>query len=483
MKYIKIIFACLIILAGSSCKKSFTDLAPYNALPLPVATSSEANLYTAVNGMYSGLRSTSLFGRLVPLRGDLMADNTWIKLANSGRFLDFNDYNMTVTNTNAQALWAAAYVVIKNANIIINSTLPSNANIDQMRGEAYAVRALVYFSLLQNYSKPFTIDAAGLGVPIITTFDQSVLPTRNTSADVYKLINDDLNKAYTLMTLSTNSSMTISSTNIVRTMNTSYMTKYAAKALQAKVYMHMGDWANAKTAALDVVTNGGFTLVPNASYVAYWKNPAPLTSRVETMFEITNDISNNNGSDALANMYDQGGYGDILATTDLISKYRATDVRLGVIINSTANGAPIYIVNKYSNLTNANDKDDVKILRYSDVILILAEAYARTSDEANARTRVNQVAQNREPSFTGYISTGQALLDDILLERRKELAFEGDRLFDLQRLNLPIKKFRRENPITLIDVPAGDTRRIFPIPTTETDVNPNIKAQQNDGYK
>lgn len=483
MKSINNIFLfCLLLIASSSCKKSYLDLAPYSALPLPVATSSEGNLYTAVNGMYAGLRNIDLYGRMLPVKGDLMGDNTYVRAANSGRFLDFNDYNITVTNAAAQSIWTAAYIVIKNANTIINSTLTSNPNVNQLRGEAYAVRALVYFDLVRNFAKPFTVDPNGLGVPIVTKFDETSLPTRNTISEVYKLINDDLTQAYTLMTVNLGGTMSLAGTNIVRSLNSSYFTKYSARALQAKVYMHMGDWANAKVAALDVVTNSGVTLVSNAGYVAYWKNPAPLSTKVETLFEVTNDVSNNNGTNALAYMYDQNGYGDILATTDLVSKYRSTDVRLGVINTVTAAGVTTYIVNKYSNTSNANDKDDVKLLRFADVVLILAEAYARTNDEPNARIRVNQIAQNREPTFAGYTSTGTQLIDDIILERRKELAFEGDRFFDLQRINAAINKVRRENPIILISVAAGDFRRIFPIPLGETDVNPNIKTQQNAGY-
>ncbi len=99
MKSIKIILAAgPLIIAASSCKKSFLDLTPYNALPLPVATSSEGNLYTAINGMYAGLRNTDLYGRMLPVKGDLMGDNTYVRAANSGRFLDFNDYNITGPN-------------------------------------------------------------------------------------------------------------------------------------------------------------------------------------------------------------------------------------------------------------------------------------------------------------------------------------------------------------------------------------------------
>lgn len=480
---ITIIAGLILLISISSCKKDFTDLKPYNALPLDDALSNEAGLNTAVNGMYSGLRSTNLYGRTATLKGDLMGDNVYVKAANSGRYLDFNDYNINVANANALGEWQQFYIVIKNANTIINSTLPGNANINQFKGEAYAVRALMYFDLVRNFCQPYTVDANALGVPIVTEFDQNSMPKRNTLKEVYALINDDLNKAYSLMTQNLNGSMTISGTGTVRPLNSSYFTKYGARALQAKVYAHMGDWANAKTAALDVVNASGITLVANNALVSYWKNPAPRTDRVETIFEVSSDLGNNNGTNALAYLYDSTGYGDLLVTNELYGKYTATDVRRQLIVAPVRAGITVYVNNKYSNTGNANDKDDQKILRYADVLLILAEAYARTSDPTNALLRLNQVAQNRDASFGGFNSTGQQLIDDIINERRKELAFEGDRFFDLQRLNQVINKVRRENPTTLIVVQPGDFRRIFPIPQAETDANPNIKPQQNPGYQ
>jgi starch-binding outer membrane protein, SusD/RagB family len=208
---------------------------------------------------------------------------------------------------------------------------------------------------------------------------------------------------------------------------------------------------------------------------------------VETIFEVTSDLGGNAGFDALSNIYDPACYGDILATNELWGKYTATDVRRQLIIPVTPviGGIPqpaIYQVNKYSNTSNVSEKDDTKVLRFSDMLLILAEAYARTSDEPNALIRLNQVAINRDPSFAGFSSTGAQLISDIIAGRRKELAFEGDRFFDLQRLNLSINKVRRENPTVLIVVAPTNFMRIFPIPQVEVDVNPNIRAQQNPGY-
>jgi hypothetical protein len=476
----------LVLLQGVvSCKKKFLDLPPYNAVPVDQAYTTEADLSTAVNGLYSTLRNAATFGRALPLKGDLMADNVYLKFGNSGRYLTYRDYNQTVANGEANDAWNALYVSIKNANQIINAEITSSKIVDQIKGEAYAVRGLVYFELLRNFAKPYTVDPNGLGVPIVTTFDQNLLPPRNTTKEVYNQIISDLNKAYTLMTYNVGQSFTITATNSTKVLNSSYFTKYAAKALLARVYQTMGDWAAAKDAALDVITNGGFNLVSNASYVAYWANPAPSTNKVETMFEVSLDNSGNLATNALAAFYQLVGYGDAWVTTETYNQYTATDVRRQVILvnTSVSTGNTVYINNKYSNTSNAADKDDVKILRYADVILILAEAYANLNDEPNALTRLNSVATNRDPGFAGYSSSGQQLKNDIVSERRKEFAFEGYRFYDLLRLNLPIPNHTKSQfPTVLFAIATTDYHRIFPIPQAEMDVNPNIRSQQNAGY-
>jgi hypothetical protein len=141
------------------------------------------------------------------------------------------------------------------------------------------------------------------------------------------------------------------------------------------------------------------------------------------------------------------------------------------------------VVNKYPNTTQP-DKDEVKIIRMSEVFLIAAEAAYHSSDEPLARIYLNAVAGQRDPFFTGYISTGQALLDDILLERRKELAFEGHRYWDLARYNQNVVRVNLAGnyagyPLTIA---TTNFRRILPIPQIELDANPNIRTQQNPGY-
>ena len=468
MKKIILILSAGALLTLGSCKKDFLDLSPYDQVPQDQAIIDEAGMGAAVNGIYSQLRNASLYGRSLPLVGDLMADNAFISTTNSNRYLP--EYNYTYISTNAfiTATWGEAYKAILRANNVINSEVTST-NSPQLKGEALTLRALSYFHLVNYFAKAHTVDANAPGVPLILVYDPMLKPARSTVGQVYTQIEADLAAAFSQMTSTTK--------------NSSYVTKYVARALQARVALFKGDYANAKTYALDVVNNGGYTLTSAANYVNYWKNPAPVSSKVETIFEVASDAVNNNGTNALSYFFDQAGYGDAIGADDLYNKFAATDVRRDLFITGTRANQQVRIVNKYPNTNTASDKDDTKIIRYSEVLLTLAEAYYRTSDEVNARLYLNMVAKQHDPSFAGYTSTGTQLLDDIILERRKELAFEGMRYLDLQRLNLDVVRVNINNNyvgVTPTLIPTSNFRRIWPIPQTEKDANQEI--EQNTGY-
>lgn len=468
MKKIFLFLAAGAILGLTSCKKDFLDLSPYDQVPQDQAITDEAGMVAAVNGLYSQLRNPSLYGRSLPLIGDLMADNVFISTTNSNRYLAEFNYTFISTSAFITGTWGEAYKAILRANNIINSNI-STTNSPQLKGEALTVRALMYFNLVNYFAKPYTVDASADGVPRILTYDPLGKPSRVSVSEVYMQIEADLAAAFSQMTNTTK--------------NSSYVTKYVARALQARVALFKGDWATAKTMALDVVNNGGYTLTSAANLVNYWRNPAPVSTKVETIFEITSDAVNNNGSNALSYFYDQAGYGDAIGSDDLYNRYAATDVRRNLFITGTRASQTVRIVNKYPNTNTAADKDDTKVIRYAEILLTLAEAYYRTSDEANALLYLNMVAQQRDPSFTGYTSTGAALLSDIILERRKELAFEGMRYLDLQRLNADVVRVNINNNyvgVTPVLISTDNFRRIYPIPQAERDANPNIS--QNEGY-
>jgi hypothetical protein len=451
----------LFLITATSCKKEFIELLPVTSLTPEQALASESDLLVALRGAYAGMRAVDYYGRTVPVLGEILGDNSYQSLTNSNRYTVYNNYTFTVGTAEVLGLWRAAYNNILRANNIINSTLPASANVNQYKGEAYAIRALAYFTLIRYYARPYTDDPNGLGVPIVTTYDPNARPARSKISEVYALINADLTQAFTLITQFTNSSQ---------------FSKYAARGLQAKVYLTMGDKANARTAALDVINNSGFTVVGTANYAAYWNQFTPRTDRLETLFEVSSDATNNAGFDALPNIFNQAGYGDLVASDPLYNLYATTDVRRTLYAAITRGGAPTIAMNGKYPGTFGSEISDTKVLRLSEMYLIVAET---ATNDAEALTYLNYITSRRNAA--AITATGAALFEAVIEERRKELAFEGDRYLDLQRLKRDV--VRSSNyPATAQLIPYTNFRRILPIPQSEIDANENIRAQQNPGY-
>ena len=456
----------------TSCDESFLDLDPPTSLTPDQALLTAADLQVALRGVYAGLRNVDFYGRTVPVLGDIMADNAFQHATNTNRYTNYNIYNAVSTDGNATGLWNAAYTVILRANNIINSTVASSAVVDQYKGEAYAVRALAYFTIVRYFARPYTDSPNGLGVPIVTTYDPDLKPARNTVQEVYDLILSDLTQAYTLMTTFTNSSQ---------------FSKYAARALEAKVHLTMGNNALAKTAAVDVIDNSTFTSLTAANHASYWASAAIRTDKLETLFEVSSDAVGNLAFDALSYLYSQrGNYGDLLIADDLYALFEVADVRLGLYpTNPLVQPVPplagsfrpgVNWVNKYPSFSG--DYSDTKVLRMSEMYLIAAEA-SLPGNEPDALSYVNFITGRR--GATAISSTGAQLLEDILTERRKELAFEGDRYMDYQRLKRDVVR-SNNYPAAVQNIVYSNFRRILPIPQVEADANPNIREQQNPEY-
>ena len=142
---IKIAILALLILGTSSCSKEYLEKKPYNALPVEDAIQSEADLLIAVRGNYAGLRTIDLYGRSIPLLGDLMGDNAYQSVTNSNRYTQYNQFAQSIADGNALLMWSNAYTSILRSNNIINSSVQETAAVKLYKGEAYALRALIYF--------------------------------------------------------------------------------------------------------------------------------------------------------------------------------------------------------------------------------------------------------------------------------------------------------------------------------------------------
>ena len=454
-----------------SCSKSFIERTPYGSVSPDVELSSTSGLKNALDGLYGNLRRINLYGRDFPIMGDLMADNTFVEARNSGRYLSIYNYSFTVADQQFGEIWQSGYQAITNANRIIDATV-TGSDADAIKAQAYGVRALLYFKLVNIYAKPYTDDPNALGVPLVLHYSPYDLPGRAKVGEVYNQIVADLKQAF-----QTAPDYTSSAT----------LSKYAIEGLLAKVYLYMGNNALAKSSAIDVINKSGIDLLTYDGYLPYWADPASSSDQEETLFEIDVDVINNNGFDDYAGMY-IFGYDDIYPSRQLVSLYSNTDIRSAILVpGTTKGGANAFINVKFQNAQNTADRDNIKVLRMSEVYLIAAEA-SLPGDEVTARKYLNALVAERDPAFPGYLSTGTTLLNDIVQERRKELAFEGDRFYDLNRLKRPVVRLSNSGAISAgtgnvnLTIPYPDNRRVGPIPQTEVQANPTIAGQQNPGY-
>lgn len=451
----------------TSCSKEFLNQPPFTSVDTDKALLTDNDLKSAVTGTYAGLRGVDLYGRTLPLLGDLQADNVIISTRNAGRYTQHFNNTFLVNNAEVLGVWSASYRVILRANNVINSTptVTVQANVDQHKGEAYAIRALTYFNLVKTFARPYTDNPAGPGVPIVLDFDINGTPARATVEQVYELILADLDQAYSLMKPAAST--------------TSRFSKYAARALAAEVQLNKGTAASYKLAydyAKEVIDNSGVKLVPVSGFASYWESSsAQGTNATETLFEIVSDQIDNAGFDELPYFFGQMGYGDGLTTKAVYDLYSETDVRKNLIIVGSRVRAenPAYIINKYPDLVAYGTK---KVLRISTAYLIAAEAAYNLGDVTNAQTYLSKLLTERDPANAAVTETGVDLFERIILERRKELAFEGDRFNTLNRLKRDITN---RGSLIVPNFPYSDFHRVAPIPQAETD---RSHIDQNDGW-
>jgi starch-binding outer membrane protein, SusD/RagB family len=478
----KYTYGIMILLAGllGACSKDFLELKPDQSTETGKAIKDLPGLRAAISGVYSLMQNANYYGRTLPLLPDLRSDNGFISVINTNRYRNQDQYIVTANDVYTTDSWNALYAVVANANMVIMkgpsiTLLPSatdSTEAKQIVAEAYAVRAQVFFDLSRMYAQPynFTPDASHMGIPIVTVtnVDSVQAPSRSSMKDTYAQIISDLTTA--IRKFEESRSTVFSSGRI---------NAYSAKALLARVLLYKEDWAGAARQADAVIKSNKYVLLTGDKLVSDFK----ITGNSETVFEIINTPVDNAGTDGLGYMFNQDGYGDVLATNNVFNIYATGDVRRNFLQRSKRAGSggenPANVITKYSDVTTFSE--GIKVMRLAELYLIRAEALAHLEKAPEAQADLNVVAQRADRNALPVTATGQALLEAILLERRKELAFEGHRLFDLTRTKQSFTKFLASEKTIRVAWPS--TKVILPIPQRELDANPNIRNQQNEGYK
>ncbi|MGO4912655.1 RagB/SusD family nutrient uptake outer membrane protein [Leeuwenhoekiella sp. W20_SRS_FM14] len=451
----------LTLLIGlASC--SDADLEPTLQQSKSIETSINTvnDLQAIINGAYERLSASAYYGRDKIILGEVFADNASSN-SNSNRFVAEAQMDLLAQSGLPSSFWSQAYGVIASANIIIAAEgIEGDQDlINQLKGQAYALRALAHFDLLTYYGQQ-NVNGGGLsslGVPYVVAFrdNNALFPPRNTVQEVRDLAYQDLTTAYNLMDAGLNDSK-------------EYISTFAVKALEARIANYFGDFPKSLAAAQIVVNSQQFSVATSAGFLSTFSTDQAANS----VFEIAFTATDNPGINGLANIYQNTNYGDVIALPNLAAIYEANDVRgVGGVITQQANGT-FRNTGKYPSI--APYEDNVSVIRYEEVVLLYAEALLETGSAGPALTALNQIPSNR--SATPYTVANKA---NILLERRKELAFEGFRFHDLARTGQDIP-----NPDGVLQLHGGpsygDYNFALPIPSNEADVNANV--EQNFGY-
>ncbi|NML21482.1 RagB/SusD family nutrient uptake outer membrane protein [Pseudoflavitalea sp. G-6-1-2] len=474
-----------------SCKKDFLQTVPQQSTDVTKVVIDLPTTRAAINGMYSLLKSADYYGRSQYVNADLMADNGFLSKRNSGRYAGNDQFALNITDARVRDTWNRLYLVVANCNILIQKAtalqLPASEQAEKKHilGEAYALRALAYHDLVRWYAMPYnyTADASHLGVPVVTVTNadkgEIISPKRNTVKETYKQIKDDLTKAIELMYTEPITSNPGNPGNPVgfSLSNRGRFTIGGAKALLSRVYLYTEEWASAEAVASEVISDvKKYTLIQRDKLVGGFQTQ----NSSEAIFEVHYSSTDNLGSDMMANFTLQAGsYGDLLATDDLFNSYDAADVRKGFLLKGSRTTAenPANLITKYTAFQTFDE--GIKVIRLAEVYLNRAEARAmQGGKDAEAAADVDVIKKRAFAAPVPTVETGTALRDLIRAERRRELAFEGHRLFDLNRWKLSFTKYRSGGTVS-VDYP--NLRSIFPIPLNE--MNANTSMEQNDAYK
>jgi hypothetical protein len=478
MKKYYILLITLFVLAFSSCEK-ILDKEPTDKISLEDLFRDVAGSKTALAGAYKALLEESHYQRNLMVYADILGGNIKFSKTSNLRLDDVYDAAQNAQESSMNETYSYLYSELNNVNNIIKYTpTAEGSGVEKAKiiAEAKCIRALIHFDLVRIFARPFNFSAGGshLGIPIILQpqlfADPS--PVRATVAQTYQAIIADLMEAITAFDNTNNGVLSGG-------YKQNYFTKSSAKALLAKVYLNQNNWDMAFTLADEIIRSNEYVLITNANYVNSWTGRVPST---ESIFELA--LENVFSSTGLGGYYDVSNtstYRMYAGTNDLLGLYSLTDVRRGAsMFNTVAITSVNYSFSK-KYAAGGLSATPIKVLRLSELHLIRAEAAAEksTPDFALANADLNLIRRRGDVSAANVNLTVKAdLIDAILLERRKELAFEGNLLFDLLRKKKDV--VRTDVTAVTKNLPTNDNRLIMPLPANT--VNANRNMIQNPGY-
>ncbi|WP_158618081.1 RagB/SusD family nutrient uptake outer membrane protein [Chitinophaga lutea] len=475
LRYISCLAASLLLM--TACSKVDEQEPFVNIDPAQIFNSPQ-RIESAAIGMYNALQNAEFLGGRVLIYVDQRGNDVNV----STFFGNVPTFNMISNNAIAQNAWTGGYRTIFETNYFMKKLKENESVIgadaaNVYYGEAKFIRALCYYYLVNLYAQTyvFTADASHPGVPLVldaVTNGAEALSAANkipraTVKQVYDQMLADLTDASAALPVTWNDDY----------FNHARATKAAADALMARIYLVMGQWANANAKADAVIGSArGFALT--ADLRDYFNKDNYATNKEGIFSVATNSSDNPNTNNAIGQHYSPLGRGDISVSAAYrnLANFSATDERRTQLLRTTGTTTLTYWTGKYYTTTFDSW---VPVLRLGEIKLIKAEALARLSPAVADPAALATLLEIRTRSNAGALvppATQAALVDLILTERRIELAFEGHGMIDFLRTkrNIPAR------PPTQAEIAWNAQLVIFPIPFVDTQQNPQLI--QNPGY-
>lgn len=481
-----------------ACSKSFVNgIQPTNAAPPDQVFANTSAIRVYFNGIYRTMRSqwqstdgsaggaTDTWGyNSIFLTRDVKGKDIVMPYSN-WYYFDYQNVNRQPTYRRVLFTWYFFYELINQLNVLIAGTQASTTISDQdktsLMAEARALRGYFYFELIREFQLSIANGPTQPGVPIYTlpdgNSDTARGNPRGTIQQTYDQINADI--SYAVQNIG-------SSQQLPDQVNSN-----VAWGMAARIYLEQGRWADAETAAINAIQ--GHQL--DAS--GYHNNYNGLTSP-EVLWGFPQTTSN--GGQSLyygtpSSFFEQtgSGYDAFWVSQELVSHFSTTDIRNTFFVFDPTPGAPDYLAtNKFGtasqfpvtlltgqtvaqNMIDFNES--LNMMRVGEMYLIEAEAKARQG-ESDAGDVLFALQSNRDPQAVKSGNTGQALINEILLERRKELyGEEGIDWSDAKRLEQPIDRTGSNHPApNNYIIPANDPRFNLKIPQTEIQSNKSMSV-------
>ncbi|MGP1501394.1 MAG: RagB/SusD family nutrient uptake outer membrane protein [Bergeyella cardium] len=385
---------------------------------------------------------------------------------------DYNYTGIDAINARPTFTWDYFYQLINQTNALVNgiskSTTITEAEKKPLLAQALAMRALFYFELSMEFQTTYSYDTSLFAPPIYKEANTTQGLPMSSQKEMYDFIVSDIEKAIDYGSYDR--------------IDKSYFNKQVAYAIAARIYQVMA--GNTKNAAYWTKARDYAKLAYNSNIVtaldadAYALGFDSATENKEWILGIIQKPDQTvTWKTAPSSFLASPWYDTAWANESFVAQFADGDVRK-LFYDYNFYGTTKQRTSKFT----YSDAVDVTLIRTAEMILIEAEAEYNLGNESTAHALLFQLQKNRYPNAVQSSNTGAALLEEILLERRKELYAEmGVEWYDAKRLQRGIT--RDANHPTALTLQPNDKKFYLDIPQSEINANDNIPNNINDRRK